>query len=73
MKEEDMRSILRHERIKRKLTLGQVAKASGIKRSHYNNIELGKGNPSHEVSCAIGKYFGIIDICELFKRDGEDG
>lgn len=67
-----MRSRLRSERLKRNLTIEHIANEVGIKRAHYNNIELGRSKPSHDLSCKIGTYFGIIDICKLFEKDEEN-
>lgn len=65
------RTILRSERLKRNLTIDQVAKEVGIKRAHYNNIELGVSNPRWDVGCKIGKYFDM-DGCYLLQKDGDE-
>lgn len=66
-----MRRKLRTERLKRKLTIEQVAEEIGISKSHYTNIELGRSDPAWDVGCRIGKFFNT-DGCKLLKRDGDD-
>ncbi|MGJ9460070.1 helix-turn-helix transcriptional regulator [Oceanobacillus sp. CF4.6] len=50
-----MRYWLKEMRVSRRLTHEEVAKLSGISRSHYTHIEQGNKTPSVEVAKAIGK------------------
>lgn len=48
----------------------EVARAMGITCSHYSRIESGVNNPSWEIGCKLGEFFGI-NACKLLKRDDE--
>ncbi|WP_096269470.1 helix-turn-helix transcriptional regulator [Paucisalibacillus globulus] len=50
-----MRAWLKEMRDKRLMTQEEVARLSGISRSHYTHIEQGNKTPSVEVAKAIAK------------------
>lgn len=51
----EIRDWLKELRVKRKLTQEEVARLSGISRSHYTHIEQGNKTPSVDVAKAIAK------------------
>jgi len=65
------RTRLINARKNKNLTLEQVSNAIGIKKSHYSKLENGKSNPSWDVGCSLGYFFGI-EACKLLQRDGEN-
>lgn len=54
-----MKTLLKIERLKRNLTIKQVAAELGLSRSGYLNIEAGRRTPSYNLSNKMEDYFGI--------------
>ena len=54
-----MRYKLRTLRLKRQLTLNEVAKAVGLTKAGYGNIETGRRWPSGRVIIRLEQFFGI--------------
>lgn len=54
-----MKTLLKIERLKRNLTIKEVAAELGLSRSGYLNIEAGRRTPSYNLSNKMEDYFGI--------------
>lgn len=60
-----LKLLVAHARVKRGLTIRELAKRAGISKSHVERIEAGETSPSLEVMCQIAKALEM-PITELF-------
>lgn len=65
-----MRHALIRARKERNETQAQVAKALGITRPYYTQIELGERDPSLDVALKLGEHFGL-PVEQLLAKDRE--
>ena len=62
-------NILEETRVKYKLSGAEVARAAGMDKSYYLNIEKGKYNPSAEMAIRISAAFTVLIGSELVSRE----
>ena len=62
---------LRHLRIRRSLTLAEVAARAGISPQYLSEVERGRKDPSSEVLAAVAGAldFGILEVTHLATLD----
>lgn len=60
---------LRRERERRRLTQTEVAKAVGVTRAYYADVELGRYNPSLKLMVKLCQFFDL-DLNFLKENDG---
>lgn len=65
-----MRHALIRARKERNETQAQVAKALGITRPYYTQIELGERDPSLDVALKLSEHFGL-PVEQLLAKDRE--
>lgn len=61
------RAVIKNKRINLKLSHGEVAKAIGISRSFYTQIENGTRDPSLKVAQKIASFYEI-SLDEIFLK-----
>jgi len=66
-----MKSILKEERKKRKITQEQLAQMVGVSRQSINAIERGKYTPSTILSLKISEIFNT-SVNKLFELEASD-